>query len=285
MKVLVVGSAGQLGQDLMRVFGEDATGLTHQDLDITDGVSVLKAISVLRPDWVLNTAAFHRVDDCEVNPILAFEVNALGALNVARAAAMVNAGVVFFSTDYVFGADEERRYPYIEEDCPQPLNVYGISKFSGEQLIIQANPRHCIVRSSGLYGTATSGKGWTFAELMLRRARSEGRVRVVTDQVLSPTYTWDLAGKVKELVDQDAGGIFHVVNAGECSWFTFARNVLTLAGVSGEIEPINTMQTQRRARRPCYSALRSVRLERLGLAALRPWEDALWEYLRAKGVI
>ena len=128
MKVVVIGSTGQLGQDLMRAFGKDATGLSHQDLDVTDGVSVASATGSLRPDWVINTAAFHRVDDCETNPSLAFAVNALGALNVARAAASVNAGVVFISTDYVFaGVGRERRHPYTESDDPQPLNVYGVA--------------------------------------------------------------------------------------------------------------------------------------------------------------
>ncbi len=282
MKVAVIGSTGQLGQDLMRVLGEEAVGLTHQDLDVTDGVGVASAMFSLQPEWVINTAAYHRVDDCEINPSLSFATNALGALNVARAASAVGAGVVFFSTDYVFGGQEtrERNHPYEEGDTPQPLNVYGVSKAAGEQLVMQANARHIVVRSAGLYGTSTSRKGWTFPELMLNKARAEGYVRVVTDQVLSPTYTADLALKTKELVELDATGLFHLTNAGECSWFELAKVVFDLAGVAVEMEPIETGETGRRARRPSYSALTTARLRKP--SPLRPWQEALGDYLEAK---
>lgn len=286
MRVVVIGSTGQLGQDLVRVFGEEAVGFAHQDLDVTDEESVTSAIGSLEPDWVLNTAAFHRVDDCEADPTSTFAVNASGALNVARAAAAAGSGAVFFSTDYVFGGRErERGHPYEEQDAPHPLSVYGVSKVAGEQLVMQANPRHLVVRSAGLYGTATSRKGWTFPELMLNKARTEGALRVVTDQVLSPTFTADLARKTKELIEQEAVGLFHVANAGECSWFEFARGALELAGVEAKMERISTEQMNQRARRPPYSALASARLETVGLSPMRPWEEALSDYLRAKGMI
>jgi dTDP-4-dehydrorhamnose reductase len=286
LKVAVIGSTGQLGQDLMRVFGEETVGFAHEDLDVTDEAGVVSAINSARPDWVLNTAAFHRVDDCEADPKLTFAVNALGALNVARAAAEVGSGVVFYSSDYVFGGqDRERGHPYQEGDSPHPLSVYGVSKEAGEQLVMQANERHLVVRSAGLYGTATSRKGWTFPELMINKARSEGTVRVVTDQVLSPTFTADLAGKTKELIEHDATGLFHLTNAGECSWFEFAQEAFAIAGVEAEMEPIDSGQFQQRARRPPYSALDSARLETVGLSPMRPWEEALSDYLRKKGMI
>ena len=286
MKVAIIGSTGQLGQDLMRVFGEGATGFAHENLDVTDKSSVASAIRSGKPDWVLNTAAFHRVDDCEANPASALAVNALGALNVARAAADVGSGVVFYSTDYVFGGkDRKRNDPYEEGDTPQPLSVYGTSKVAGEQLVAQANARHLVVRSAGLYGTATSRKGWTFPELMLNKARTEGVVRLVTDQVLSPTFTADLSRKTKELVEQDATGLFHLTNSGECSWFEFAQQTFTIAGVEAKMEPIDTKQMQQRARRPSYSALATSRLGEVGLNPMRPWQDALSAYLQAKGMI
>jgi dTDP-4-dehydrorhamnose reductase len=286
LKVAVIGSTGQLGQDLMRVFGEEAVGFAHEDLDVTDEESVASAVRSAEPDWVLNTAAFHRVDDCETNPTLTFATNATGALNVARAAAAVGSGVAFFSSDYVFGDQNRGRdNPYEEEDAPHPLSVYGVSKVAGEQLVMQANPRHLVVRSAGLYGTATSRKGWTFPELMLNKARNEGVLRVVTDQVLSPTFTADLAGKTKELIEQDAVGLFHLTNAGECSWFEFAQGALELAGVEAKMEQISTEQMNQRARRPPYSALDTTRLEAVGLEPLRPWEEALNDYLRAKEMI
>ncbi len=286
MRVVIIGSTGQLGQDLVRVFNEDAAGFTHQDLDVTDEASVTAAIRSTEPDWVLNTAAFHRVDDCEANPTLTFAVNALGALNVARAAADAGSGVVFYSTDYVFGGEERKRnHPYEEADTPQPLSVYGTSKVAGEQLVAQANARHLVVRSAGLYGTATSRKGWTFPELMLNKARTDGFVRVVTDQVLSPTYTADLAQKTRELIEHDATGLFHLTNDGECSWFEFARGAFDLAGVDVKMEPIDSGQFQQRARRPPYSALTTTRLEDVGVKPLRSWKEALSDYLRTKGAI
>ena len=286
MKVAVIGSTGQLGQDLMRVFGEDAAGFAHEDLDVTDEAGVASAVRSEKPDWVLNTAAFHRVDDCETDPTLAFAVNTMGALNVARAAADVGSGVVFYSTDYVFGGeDRERNDPYEEKDTPQPLSVYGTSKVAGEQLVMQANARHLVVRSAGLYGTATSRKGWTFPELMLNKARTEGVVRVVTDQVLSPTFTADLSQKTKELVEQGATGLVHLTNSGECSWFEFAQRTFDIAGVEAKMEPIDTRQMQQRARRPSYSALATSRLREVGMNPMRAWQDALGDYLQVKGMV
>ena len=286
MRVAVIGSTGQLGQDLLRAFGDEATGFAHEDLDVTDEAGVASAIGSLRPDWVLNTAAFHRVDDCEDDPSTTFAVNALGALNVARAAADVGSGVAFYSTDYVFGGQaRERNYPYEEGDGLQPISVYGASKVAGEQLVAQANARHLVLRSAGLYGTATSRKGWTFPELMINKARTDGRVRVVTDQVLSPTFTADLAEKTKELIEHEAVGLFHLTNDGECSWFEFAKGAFELAGVEAEMEPVDSAQFKQRARRPSYSALASSRLEEVGLSPMRPWREALGDYLDTKGVI
>lgn len=280
MKVVVIGAQGQLGQDLMRVLGSSAVGLTHQDLDVTDGVTVLQTLQSLKPDWVLNTAAFHRVDDCEVNPQLALAVNASGALNVARACAHVGARGVFFSTDYVFGAGpRDRQNPYTEHDPPGPLNVYGISKVAGEQLVLGAGPHMLVVRSAGLYGASTSRKGWTFPDLMLHLATTQEVVRVVDDQVLSPTSTADLAGAVHQLVIEGASGLVHVVNDGECSWYEFARATFDLAKDPVRLEPQSTAATKRRANRPGYSAMRSLRLK----APLRHWRDALANYLRDKG--
>jgi dTDP-4-dehydrorhamnose reductase len=285
MKVVVIGSTGQLGQDLMRAF-PDAVGINHQDLDVCDGVAVIIAIQAHKPDWVLNTAAFHRVDDCEGNPSLALNVNGLGALNVSKAAAAINAGIVFFSTDYVFGASQRNlNRPYVESDLPGPLNVYGATKCAGEFLVKESNPKHLVIRTTGLYGTSTSRKGWTFPELMLNKAKSDGMVRVVTDQVLAPTYTADLATKVKELIERDVTGLFHLTNGGECAWFDFARETFDLAGLKVKMEPMRTDQSKSRARRPAYSALASQRLTELGLAPMRPRSEALKDYLQKKGII
>jgi dTDP-4-dehydrorhamnose reductase len=286
VKTIVIGSSGQLGQDLLRRLGDAAVGLTHQDLDVTDGVAVSETIRALAPDWVINTAAFHRVDDCEMNPTLSFAVNATGAANVARAAAEIGAGVVFYSTDYVFGGEgRERGAPHRESDAADPLNVYGVSKWAGERLVAQRNPRHLVIRSAGLYGTATSRKGWTFPELMINKARSDGKLKVVTDQALSPTYTHDLAETTAALMAAGATGLFHLTNAGECSWWEFAKATVDLAGVDVEVEPTVSTQQPRRAKRPPYSAMTSERVEAAGVAPMRPWQDALAAYLQAKGFI
>jgi dTDP-4-dehydrorhamnose reductase len=286
LKVVVIGSTGQLGQDLLRVFGDEAIGFAHEDLDVTDEAGVASAIRSAEPEWVLNTAAFHRVDDCEEDPTSTFAVNATGALNVARATADIGSGVAFYSTDYVFGGEgRERSYPYEEGDNVHPLSVYGTSKVAGEQLVMQSNERHLVVRSAGLYGTATSRKGWTFPELMIKKARTEGALRVVTDQVLSPTFTLDLARKTKELIEHGATGLFHLTNAGECSWFEFAEVALEIAEVEAKMEPIGTGQLQQRARRPAYSAMTTTRLKAEGLSPMRAWREALSDYLQTKGVI
>jgi dTDP-4-dehydrorhamnose reductase len=286
VKTLVIGASGQLGQDLMRVLGEEAIGLGHGDIDVTDGVGVSRIVREHEPDWVINTAAFHRVDDCEMNPTLAFAVNATGAGNVARAAAEIGAGVVFYSTDYVFGGEGRPRHdPHTESSLPDPLNVYGISKLAGERMVMNGNPRHLVIRSAGLYGTATSRKGWTFPELMATKGKNDGWVKVVTDQALSPTYTHDLAESTKALMEREARGLFHLTNAGECSWFEFAQATFDITGIAVNMEPATTVTGERRARRPPYSALESERLAETGVPPMRPWREALAHYLNAKGLI
>lgn len=286
MKVLVIGAAGQLGQDLMKTFGDDAIGLGHGDIDVTDGVGVSRTVREHAPDWVINTAAFHRVDDCELNPTLAFAVNATGAANVARAAAEIDAGVVFYSTDYVFGGEGRARHdPHTESSLPDPYNIYGVSKLAGERMVMNANPRNLVIRSAGLYGAATSRKGWTFPELMANKGKNDGWAKVVTDQALSPTYTHDLAETTKALMERDASGLYHLVNEGECSWFEFAQETFDITGIAVNLEPSQTVTARGKARRPPYSAMSSERLEAAGVTPMRPWREALAHYLHAKGLV
>lgn len=286
MKVLIIGAAGQLGQDLMKTFGDDAIGLGHGEIDVTDGVGVSRTIRDHAPDWVINTAAFHRVDDCELNPTLAFAVNATGAANVARAAAEIGAGVVFYSTDYVFGGEGRARHdPHSESSLPDPYNVYGVSKLAGERMVMNANPRNLVIRSAGLYGTATSRKGWTFPELMANKGKNDGWAKVVTDQALSPTYTYDLAETTRALMERGATGLFHLVNEGECSWFEFAQETFDITGIAVNLEPSQTVTARGKARRPPYSAMTSERLDAAGVKPMRPWREALAHYLHAKGLV
>lgn len=279
-RIVVIGSSGALGQDLVGVLGERAIGLTHADLDVTDVEAVTRVLQPLHPDWIINTAAMLRVDDCEHEMGLAFAVNTAGAANVARTAASLGAGVVFISTDYVFsGRARSVGAPYTETDHPEPLNVYGASKWAGEHLVVQSGARHLILRTSALYGWTTSRKGWTFPDAMLRAARAGQPLRVVADQITSPTFTLDLARTAVELIDAGATGLFHAANSGECSWHELAVRTLELAGVTASVEPIATSAAPTAARRPPYSALASAHLADAGVRVMRPWHDALAEYV------
>lgn len=282
MKIAVIGARGQLGQDLMRELRGEILALDHQDLDVTDGVAVSQTLEALRPDWVVNTAAFHRVDECESNPRLSFDVNAIGAGDVARVCARIGSRLLFCSTDYVFGGGcRARGNPYTEADTPDPVNVYGISKAAGERLVLHAHPDALVVRSAGLYGTSTSKKGWTFPELMLHLAATRPGVNVVDDQVLSPTNTLDLAKTMRTLIEDGRSGIYHVVNDGECSWYEFAREIFRQAERDVEVAPCATEEYPRPAPRPRYSVLRTIHPE---APRLPDWREGLEAYLTERAV-
>ena len=286
MKIVIIGSSGQLGQEFFKLRSEhELIPLPHAEVEVESAESVRAALERHRPGMVINLAAYNQVDEAEDRPERALGVNALGAFHAARAAAEVNAAVVFISTDYVFGAEPGRQTPYRESDPPGPLGVYGVSKLAGEHLVRVANPRHFIIRTCGLYGVATSHKGWTFPELMLKKAQAGEKLRVVQDQVLTPTYTRDLVRAVLAVMEKDRPGLYHLTSAGACSWYEFARATLELAGVRAELEPVSSEAFSARARRPAYSVLASERLSDLGLEGLRPWREALRAYLTEKGVI
>jgi len=286
MKIVIIGANGQLGQEFFKLpSSQQMIPLTHAEVEVEDPDSVQKRLEEHRPEVVVNLASFNKVDEAEDRPEAAFRVNALGALNVAKAAARVEAAVVFISTDYVFGAEPGRDRPYLESDPPGPLSVYGVSKLTGEHLVRLANPRHYIIRTCGLYGAVTSRKGWTFPELMLQKARAGEKLRVVADQVLTPTYAYDLVRAMIAVIEKGRPGLYHLTSAGACSWFEFARTTLELAGARAEIEPVSSASYKARAIRPSYSVLASERLAPLGLPAPRPWPEALRAYLTEKGVI
>ncbi len=282
-RIVVIGATGALGKELIRLLGHRAIGLSHTAADVTDREGVTRIIDQLRPDWVINTSAFHRLEECELDAGLAFGVNAAGAGYVARAAARAGAGVMSISTDHVFsGVDRPARAPYTESDVPDPLSVYAISKRAGEQLIAQGNPRHIIVRTAGLYGWQVSRKGWAFPDLMIRKALAGEALSVVSDQVTSPTFALHVAQAAIALIDRDASGVFHVANGGECSWYELARRTLDLVGLDVAITPTETVEGPDSAKRPRYSALASERLGSVGVAPLPSWHDALAEYVAGR---
>ena len=287
MKILLIGANGQLGSDLVRAqwpSSDELVPLTHQDVDICEPVGVRETLRRHAPDVVINTAAYHKVDECEVNVERAFAVNVYGVRNLALACRETDCALLHMSTDYVFGTDTARRIPYVETDVPGPINVYGISKLAGEYFARYILDRHWIVRSSGLYGVAgSSGKGGNFVELMLRLAREGKDIKVVDDQTLSPTYTADLTRKIVELVHTEHYGLFHVTSAGECTWYQFACKIFELTGLSPNVAPTTTAAFGAIATRPAYSVLENAALAAMGMDDMRPWEEALAAYLHDKG--
>jgi dTDP-4-dehydrorhamnose reductase len=282
VKVAVIGPRGQLGSALCEAFRRravDCVELDHGRVEVTDPQSVLVALRDARPAAVVNTAAFHKVDACEEDPRRAFQVNALGALHVARACREAGARCVYVSTDYVF--DGAKAEPYREEDLPNPVNVYGASKLAGEHLVVQTCPDALVVRVASLFGGLGSrGKGTNFVLTVLERARRGEALRVVDDVRMSPTYAEDAAAAIVELVARGASGVFHVVNKGACSWYELAVRVLELAGLRVPVHPVPQEAYPARARRPRNSALSTAKLEARGLR-LPPWEDAVQRYLAA----
>jgi dTDP-4-dehydrorhamnose reductase len=288
VKVAVTGANGQLGTDLCRALHNfDVVPLTHADVEIADMTSVRKALFKLKPVVIINTAGYVRVDDCEDKQDRAFSVNALGARNVAVVAQELGARLMHLSTDYVFGGEGSHQdTPYTEFDVPVPLNTYGRSMLAGENFVKHLCSRHFIVRTSGLYGIAgSSAKRGNFVETVLRLARERDELRIVDDQVLSPTYTRDLAQKVAQLISTECYGTFHITNGGHCSWYEFSREILRLAGVKTPVIPVTSDQYPQKARRPAYSVLDNCHLRLLGMGDMRPWQEALKDYLTAKGHI
>jgi dTDP-4-dehydrorhamnose reductase len=300
-KAVVIGGNGQLGSDLVRVLrarrlapteasgssaDDDVVSLRHADIEVCNAANVRETLFQLKPAVVFNMAAFHRVDDCEADPERAFNVNSLAPAHLARICHDLDAILVHISTDYVFGSDRQRAIPYREADAPGPVNVYGASKLAGEYLVRNSTPKHVVVRTTGLYGTAgSSGKGGNFVELMLRLAREGKPIRVVNDQRLAPTYTADLAASIIDLVDHQQYGLFHVVNQGGCSWFEFATAIFELAGLAPDLAPTATETFAARADRPRYSVLSTESLADAGFARLRPWREALTAYLEARASV
>jgi len=283
MRVIVIGANGQLGTDLVKVLDDwDLVPLTHADLDICNFVYTRKVVEDTKPDIVINTAAFNRVDDCEEEVSKAFWVNAFAVRNLAKVCAHLDCTLVHISTDYVFGG--EKRTPYVEGDLPSPLSVYGTSKLTGEYFVRSICPKHFVVRTSGLYGTAGSrAKGGNFVETMIRLAKEGKPIRVVNDQVLTPTYTMDLAEKIERLMQTNAYGLYHITNSGECTWHEFAEAIFDVLGVNADLKPTTSAEFGAKARRPGYSVLAHEGLRESGLDELRPWKEALTGYITKKG--
>ena len=280
MKVLITGAAGMLGTDLRKALElehdlvlTDVTGDVKL-LDITDTEQVLAEVNDAQPDLVIHCAAYTDVDGCERDPDKAYRVNALGTWNVAAAGLVCDAAVLYVSTDFVF--DGEKAEPYTEYDVTHPINHYGASKLAGESHVRALCPAHYIVRSAWLYGE----HGKNFPLTILNAAKSRKELKVVADQIGSPTFTADLAAAIRDLISSPLYGTYHVTNKGSCSWYDLAAKALKYAGIKDvTVQPIKAEEWPTPTRRPKYSVLRHYALELQGMDNMRPWDEALKDFI------
>ncbi|HTZ40865.1 MAG TPA: dTDP-4-dehydrorhamnose reductase [Syntrophales bacterium] len=279
MRILVLGHRGMLGSDLTEVLGRDheVNGVDIGEFDMTSEADCIRVVEEFKPGVVVNAAAYTDVDGCETNRDACFAVNAEGVRNIACACRASRTKIIHYSTDYVF--DGTKGEPYVEDDPCRPINVYGESKRKGEEFLVELAENHLLIRTAWLYGR----QGKNFVKAILAKARDEGKLRVVDDQVGSPTYSVDLAQATKLLVERDSRGTYHVTNRGVCSWYQFALRILEYAQVSGvTVEPIRSDELIRKAKRPAYSVMSNRKFMEATQRAMRPWQVALNDYLNAQ---
>jgi dTDP-4-dehydrorhamnose reductase len=259
------------------------TALTRAEADLTKTEALRVKLAELAPDVVINCAAYNFVDMAESETEVAFAVNAWGVRDLAKICAEQDRVLVHFSTDYVFGLDRDRKTPYSEKDAPGPLSVYGMSKLAGEYAVRAICPKHFVIRTCGLYGVwGNGGKGGNFIETMLRVAGQGKPLRVVNDQICTPTYTVDLAEATIALVNTGQYGLYHLTNSGSCSWHEFAQAIFAIEGISPDLTCIPSSEYPTAARRPGYSVLASAAHKALSYQAMRSWKDALVNYLHER---
>lgn len=285
----VIGANGQLGHDLMKnlaAAGHEPRPLTHADIEVTDAQSVKRALGETAADVVINTAAMS-VESSERDPDKAFAVNATACRNLADATSAAGSRLVQISTDYVF--DGEKAAPYIETDPVRPINTYGVSKLAGEFFVLAGGGRNCVVRTSGLYGAAgcRSKNGMNFVTTMLKLAAERDTLSVVADEVMTPTYTADLARQLLAICEAGITGVVHATSAGSCSWFEFTQAIVELAGADLQLSATTGSEFAADAevpiRRPSFTVLENRRLAEAGIDLMSDWRDALGRYLNEIG--
>lgn len=282
MRMLVMGYKGMLGSDLMMVLGRnhEISGVDLGEFDITSADDCIRVVGEFLPDVIVNAAAYTDVDGCESERELCFAVNAEGIRNIALACKGSKTKIVHYSTDYVF--DGTKGEPYREDDPCRPINAYGASKRAGEEILAEMAENHLLIRTAWLYGR----QGKNFVKAILAKARDEGYLRVVDDQLGSPTYSLDLAEATKVLIELDCRGTYHVTNRGVCNWFQFARKILEFSQISGvTVEPIQSRELDRKAKRPAYSVLSNRKFMETAQKTMRPWQVALNDYLTGQSHI
>jgi dTDP-4-dehydrorhamnose reductase len=284
-RALVTGGGGQLASDLEALLAGSWTVVAppRAELDVSDDAAVESAFESLRPQLVLNCAAFHNVDVCEREEDRSFEVNARAVKRLAQRCELTGARLVHFSTNYVF--DGLRDEPYAELDLPNPRSIYAVSKLAGEYCALAYAPDALVVRSAGLYGLhGSASKGGNFVTRMVQRAREQGELRMVADQRLNPTFTGDLARAVLEAVDVGATGVLHLTNSGACSWHEFTGAIMELAGIDVQLEAAETTRPPGGPDRPLNGVLARPAADAARLTPLRGWHEALQDYMRRAGI-
>jgi dTDP-4-dehydrorhamnose reductase len=281
MKVAIIGSNGQLGTDLSEVFSakHDVVGLTHADIEISDMDSVKKVFSEMKPDVVLCTAAAHNVPRCESEPDVAFQINGIGSLNLAKSSAELGFKLVQYSTDYVF--DGRKMKPYVETDAVFPQSVYAVTKYCGEQFIQNYCTRYFVVRVSGIYGKIPCrAKGGNFISTMVKLSKEKPEVRVVNDEILTPTPTREIAKNTLALVETEAYDVYHMTCEGEVSWYEFARTIFDTLKLPTPLYEASVKDFPLVVKRPFYSVLENANLKKLGINQMPHWKEALVNFLK-----
>ncbi|MTI80117.1 MAG: dTDP-4-dehydrorhamnose reductase [Firmicutes bacterium] len=277
MHVLITGVKGMLGADIYQSISSKykVTGVGHTELDITNKEEVINTLNNLKPELVINCAAYTKVDDCEKNTAKAFSVNGEGVKNLATVCGELGTVLLQVSTDYVF--DGFKKSPYSENDLTNPKSIYGKSKLAGEEYIENMLEKYFIVRTSWLFGN----NGNNFVSTILRLAKERNELSIVYDQVGSPTYTRDLAGAITKLINSTNYGTYHITNSHHCSWYELAKEILYLADIKEvKVKPITTTQFNRPAPRPAFSVLENKQWQATGNTLLRPYSEALADYLQ-----
>jgi dTDP-4-dehydrorhamnose reductase len=278
VRALITGGGGQLASDLQELLGDDARSYSHAELDIADSAALDRAFEEVGPDAVFNCAAFHNVDVCETEPDSAWAVN----VRAVRDLAGRGAKLVHLSTNYVF--DGRREEPYGEDDVPSPRSIYALTKLAGEHAALAYGDGALVVRGAGLYGLhGSASKGGNFVQRMVTRAREQNALKMVADQRLQPTFTADLGQSLIEAVEKDASGLLHLTASGACSWFEFTEAIMELAGIDVPIEAVQTTIPPGSPDRPLNGVLARPRADALGIAPLRPWREALADYMARAG--
>lgn len=285
MRIAIIGADGQLGTDLLiSLRNYDIHPFYFPEFDIIQKEKAYGILAGLAPDIVINTAAYNRVDEGEEDPAKVFALNALAVRNLAISCDKIRCALVHFSTDYVF--DGKKKTPYVEADCPNPLNVYGMSKLTGEYFIRSFLDRYYIVRTSSLYGTTGCwDKGHNFVDMVISMEKNRSPLKIVNDQLMTPTSTYELAERIKELIKTERFGLYHLTNEGQCSWYECAKSIFEMMKIQPDMVSINSSEYGSKARRPAYSVLENMKAKKIGITEFSYWKDALRNYMIKKGYI